>query len=120
MQLPVPCLTCSPTARSRRREFLSLSPCNAAEVSVFARTPSSGKAPSPLQVSHLQTVAGKRSDFGKAETWSAASHSGRGVRASRLRWEAMGCAPAALCESHAPGQQRLFGKGWRPLNSSST
>ncbi|PKK28239.1 cyclin and CBS domain divalent metal cation transport mediator 2 [Columba livia] len=76
MQLP----TCSPTARSRRPEFLSLSPGNAAEVSVFARTPSSGKAPSPRQASHLQAIAGKCSDFGKVETCLAASHSRRGVR----------------------------------------
>lgn len=71
MQLP----TCSPTARSRRPEFLSLSPGNAAEVSVFARTPSSGKAPSPRQASHLQAIAGKCSDFGKVETCLATSHS---------------------------------------------
>lgn len=118
MQLP----TCSPSAPSRRPEFLSLSPGNAAEVSVFARTPSSGKAPSPRQASHLQAIAGKCSDFGKVETCLAASHSRRGVRSKGFEAVVGGDGLCSCCplRIHAPGPQRLFGEGWKLLNSSST
>lgn len=79
-QLPMHCLACSPTAHSRRQELLSFSLCSIAEVSIFPRTPSSGKAPSPLQASHLQSFAGKCSPSGKAEIRPTVSHSGRGAR----------------------------------------
>lgn len=50
--------------------------CIAAEASVFPRTPSSGKARSSPQTSHLQSLAGKCSHSGKPETHPAASCSG--------------------------------------------
>lgn len=60
--------------------MLSFSLCSTAEVSISPRTPSSGKAPSPLQASHLQSFAGKCSPSGKAEIQPAVSRSGRGAR----------------------------------------
>lgn len=58
------------------RGFLSLPLCIIAEACIFSRTPSSGKALNPLQALHLQSFAGKCSDFGKLEAWPAVSHSG--------------------------------------------
>lgn len=75
-------LSCSPIAHSRTREFLYLSLCSTAEISISPWTPSSGKGPSPLQPSHLQNFAGKRRDSGKAETWLTASCIRQEVRAS--------------------------------------
>lgn len=68
----------SPAARSRRREFLSFPLCVAAEVSVFPRTPPSGKDPSPLRGSHLQGFAGKCGDSAGRGLQRAKSE-GRGV-----------------------------------------